>query len=218
MYHNTLAHEGEKLRTYEQKGMEIWKPIPGLEDYYEASSYGRIKSLPRMRQQCNLGGPYERLWPEKIKTLGMDRWGYLSTCITDHEGTKRKRFVHHLVAEAFIGEMPEDCNQINHKDCDKTNNRPENLEWCDGKKNQRHSFKNGTHSLNLHRCPITGRVLPKGTESPYTEPVNGYVGISFNKQRNKWHAYITRNGNNTFLGGFTDKQDAINARKKAELL
>ena len=26
---------------------EIWKPIPGYEGYYEASSFGRIKSLPR---------------------------------------------------------------------------------------------------------------------------------------------------------------------------
>ena len=46
-------------------------------------------------------------------------------------------FVHRLVAEAFIPN-PNSMPMINHIDEDKTNNLPENLEWCDSSYNMMH--------------------------------------------------------------------------------
>lgn len=47
-------------------------------------------------------------------------------------------YVHRLVAEKYIPN-PNNLPQINHKNEDKTDNRVENLEWCDSKYNTRYS-------------------------------------------------------------------------------
>lgn len=45
---------------------------------------------------------------------------------------------------------------------------------------------------------------------------SGVTGVSFDKRKNKWVAYITCNKNQIYLGSFTSKPDAIKARKAAE--
>jgi hypothetical protein len=51
----------------------------------------------------------------------------------------RNQYVHRLVAEAFIPN-PDNLPQVNHKNLDKSDNRVENLEWCDNRHNKSHSF------------------------------------------------------------------------------
>lgn len=47
---------------------------------------------------------------------------------------------------------------------------------------------------------------------------SGITGVSFNSKRNKWCAEIQINKRKIKLGSFSEKQDAINARKEAEEL
>ena len=47
--------------------------------------------------------------------------------------------------------------------------------------------------------------------------VSGTTGVSFNKQRCKWEAKIQVDGKTTHLGRYLDKEDAILARKQAEV-
>lgn len=54
-------------------------------------------------------------------------------------GVIDKRKVHRLVADAFIPKVP-GKDHINHKDGDKTNSHPDNLEWCTPLENVRHSI------------------------------------------------------------------------------
>ena len=65
-------------------------------------------------------------------------------------GGKNKVFyVHALVAHAFHGERP-DGYSVNHKDGDKTNNTPSNLEYVTHAGNMRHAAEAGlmAHGVN----------------------------------------------------------------------
>jgi hypothetical protein len=64
--------------------------------------------------------------------------GYLSVNPTT---TYRKR-VHRIVAELFIPNI-DNKPLVNHKDCNKTNNHFENLEWVTHKENSVHANQNG---------------------------------------------------------------------------
>ena len=66
--------------------------------------------------------------------------GYLRVSIG-----KKLMFVHRLVAEKYIPN-PENKPQVNHKNCDKTDNRVENLEWVTNQENRDHMVKNGLAS------------------------------------------------------------------------
>lgn len=103
---------------------EIWKPIPGYEGYYEASSLGRIRSVCRF-----VNAKYgKRLHKGRILILFPDRDGYLKTSVCKNNIAK-SAFVHRLIAETFL-ENPLGLPVINHKNEIKTDNRVENLEFC----------------------------------------------------------------------------------------
>lgn len=66
-----------------------------------------------------------------------NRKGY--QVITWNNGRRERALVHRIVAQCFVeNPMPLLYTQINHIDCDKTNNRAENLEWCDCWLNMQH--------------------------------------------------------------------------------
>lgn len=52
--------------------------------------------------------------------------------------------LHHVIAELYLGKRP-DGLVINHKDCNKTNNHPDNLEYVTIAENIRHAIRHGTH-------------------------------------------------------------------------
>lgn len=114
---------------------EIWKSIPGFEDY-TVSNLGRVMNKHgRIMKLSNHKQGYKLIGLKKDKKL---------YC----------RQVHRLVALAFIPN-PDNLPQVNHKDECKTNNCVDNLEWCDAKYNinygtgiQRHaaSHKGWKHS------------------------------------------------------------------------
>lgn len=99
---------------------EIWKPIPGFNGY-EASSLGRIK-ISSQRKSLKGGDVMSN---ERVLTPQLTYQGYLSVGIKGYP-----RFVHRLVALAFVPN-PYNYPIVNHKDENKSNPLPENLEWCD---------------------------------------------------------------------------------------
>ena len=97
---------------FESLPNEYWKAIDGYEDY-AVSSLGRVFSLKS----------------HKVLTQGKHTGGYCQVCLCK-DGKPISKFVHRLVAEAFIPRV-DGCDQVNHKNEDKTDNRVSNLEWCD---------------------------------------------------------------------------------------
>lgn len=106
---------------------EIWKPVPGFEDYL-ISNYGNIKTAKNK----------DRALKDKTTRI-MARYVYTQLWRNGKSYSKR---VHRLVAEAFIPN-PKNKSQVNHIDCNKLNNYYGNLEWCTAKENGRHSSING---------------------------------------------------------------------------
>ena len=73
----------------------------------------------------------------------MNADGYM-VITTGKTGSRRTTSVHRMVAEAFIPN-PNNLPEVNHIDCDRTNNCVENLEWCTHFDNIQYSIKMGNH-------------------------------------------------------------------------
>lgn len=67
------------------------------------------------------------------------------------DGKTKCEFVHRLIALAFI-DNKDNLPVVNHKDGDKLNNKPSNLEWCTDQTNSDHAWNTGlcTHKGIAH--------------------------------------------------------------------
>jgi hypothetical protein len=63
---------------------------------------------------------------------------------TGKTGNRKTASVHRMVAEAFIPN-PDNLPEVNHIDCNRTNNCVDNLEWCTHTENIHYSIKMGNH-------------------------------------------------------------------------
>ena len=110
--------------------MEEWRSIPGYEGLYEVSNLGRVKSLEISYTRKN--GIMDHK-PEMILSPKNNGTGYFIVCLYKNK-THKYYLIHRLVALTFIPN-PDNLPCVNHLDEDKTNNRVDNLEWCDHKYN-----------------------------------------------------------------------------------
>lgn len=124
--------------------MEIWKPIPGYEGYYEASSEGQIRSVDRLVHH----GGYSYSRKGRIRKPFNTR-GYNSVAL-NKDKIETTYQVHRLVAMTFIPN-PEDKPCVNHIDGNKTNNSVSNLEWVTYSENSKHAIRTGLVDLETTR-------------------------------------------------------------------
>lgn len=115
----------------------IWKRIEGYPDY-EVSNMGDVASYKYKKR--------------KFIKSHCSKKGYMSTSLT-FESVKTN-YIHRLVAIAFIPN-PNNYPQVNHKNGIKTDNRVENLEWCNSSQNHIHAFKLGLKSISKLNRTIT---------------------------------------------------------------
>lgn len=104
---------------------EIWKPIAEFTEY-EVSNLGRVRTVKTSR----------------IKTQPIHWKGYPVVTLRKPIQICRTFRTHRLVAAAFIPNL-NNYPQVNHKNGIKTDNRVENLEWCNNSMNQQHSVDTG---------------------------------------------------------------------------
>ena len=98
-------------------------------------------------------------------------------------------YAHRLAFLLMDGKIPENVDHENHV---KTDNRWVNLRGC-------------THQENMKNILLRN------------DNTSGTVGVCFNKFKKRWTSRIYVNCHQTSLGVFKNKEDAIQARKEANI-
>lgn len=117
-----------------------WKKVPGYACLY-ASEFGNLAQLN------SIGFLVPATTIEWKTTKGT----YLYAKVVNDEFLPVNKAVHQLVCKAFNGESPLDGLKYepNHKNGDKHDNRPENLEWVTHSANIQHAFDSGVCSAGI---------------------------------------------------------------------
>ena len=103
--------------------MEQWKDTKYKN--YEVSDTGKVRNKKT----------------GQVLKLAKHHKGYFKAQMKE-DGKHVARFIHRLVAEAFIPN-PNNLPQVDHLDNDKSNNHASNLEWVTGKENHRRKVADG---------------------------------------------------------------------------
>lgn len=118
--------------------METWKDVVGFEGIYEVSDTGSVRTKVGKTTYTEMHGT--RNWKQRILKLKTDRLGYKRVSLYKN-GKNTDFLVHRIVASAFI-DNPSNFLIVNHLDGISSNNKVENLEWCDSYRNNNHAFDN----------------------------------------------------------------------------
>ena len=112
-------------------------PVEGYESSYAVGDDGCVYRIGKSE-------------PKKMRP-GLTSNGY--QCVTlCKAGSKKTATVHTLVCNAFYGKPPSGLNQVRHLDGDKSNNKPENLDWSNQSQNNRDRSVHGTHTRTTHHA------------------------------------------------------------------
>ena len=118
---------------------QIWKEVIGFEGLYQVNQLAVVRSIDRqVYHQWN--NSYHQK-PGKILSTRINNCGYVSVRLSKG-GKTFTRFVHRLMAEAFIPN-PLNKKYTNHRDGKKLNNTLENLEWVTHSENMKHAYSMG---------------------------------------------------------------------------
>jgi hypothetical protein len=109
--------------------MEKWKTIPGF-SRYQVSTLGRLRSTN-----------YKNSGKSVVMKPALSPDGYMKTMLLGDDGKYHTSRVHRWVALAYLGDP--NGLEVNHKDGNKQNNSPKNLEYCTRSHNVKHAYANG---------------------------------------------------------------------------
>lgn len=126
---------------------EIWKEIKLYGRTYEVSNLGQVRTVEERLQRSS--GEYYTIRPRVLKQrLNSD--GYCQVTVGFHSKRTVVR-VHRLVAMAFIPN-PQNKEEVNHIDFDRTNNRVDNLEWVSHSDNIKYSAINNKEVISASKA------------------------------------------------------------------
>ena len=153
---------------------EIWKDIEEAPNY-EVSNLGRVRNK-KTRRILNPG------------VYGATGYKQVNMAIPAEGNKQRKRYIHRLVAIAFVPN-PDNKREVDHINGDKTDNRAENLEWVTKSENQRHRYLklkampksqlSGLKKRNMEKGKVRNNVSKEMLESSMTlTEISKITGVS----------------------------------------
>ena len=199
---------------------EIWKDVVGYEGHYKVSDFGRVCSLQRKISVGN--GGWRILQPKILHSYPIKLGNYTRYCVSlwkDNSVSKKK--IHRLVAEAFIPN-PENYSEIDHIDTDTSNNRINNLRWCNRKMNA-----NNPITIENSRHARLGKPIQK-LQKPIVQLLNGSLirifpsiksttEIGFNKNQISLCCNNLRKSHKGFQWMFLSDYEALTNKSKNDL-
>ncbi len=119
---------------------EIWRVFPDY-PFVEVSNLGRVRTKDRTVTRSDGSKLFVK---GGILKQQRDRYGYMFVRFSDN-GKRVTLKVHRMVAITFIPN-PDNLPQVNHIDCNRSNNVVSNLEWCTNQYNTAYREKYGKAS------------------------------------------------------------------------
>ena len=112
-----------------------WKPIKATGGRYLCNRLGQIKGTDRVVDF----GISKRLAKGKVMSPKIKSNGYCEVSLSIAPQKSKSFYVHRLIAETWLGDIPEKMT-VNHKDGDKKNNHTDNLEIVTYSQNSKHAY------------------------------------------------------------------------------
>lgn len=185
-------NHGTKRKCYKEPTFKIKNtPLDKYEGCRDSYTQDRVKKLITYDP---LSG--EVTW--NINISGIKKGSKAGSISTDKSGRKYHNIrldtfafrTHRIIYLYMTGKFPKGL--VDHLNGDTLDNRWENL-------------KDVTHSENARNC------------SKRKDNTSGYTGVNWRNDTNKWQVSINENNKKHNLGCFTNLEDAVAARKKAEV-
>ena len=169
---------------------EIYKDIQGFEGYYQISNLGNVRSLNQSNNKTKL------LTQESIKSKTV-----FYKRVKLHKNGYTKRFlVHRLVAIHFIPN-PKNKPQVNHIDNNTSNNNSNNLEWCTGSENMKHSRDQGRQNKVTQ---LASKAMAKANKAKAKEKYDNYLNKNLNGRiLLSYESKFKPNGKPRYVGTFS---------------
>lgn len=159
---------------------EIWKDIPNFEGY-QVSNFGRVRTHNKITKTSHHG---ERKWKDRIlKFKSTKQNAYKTGYRVDlwKDGKPYTMLVARLVGFTFYEKDINDKSlTIDHLDCNRFNNRLDNLEIVSLKENIQRAFTNGLH--HTKKIKLYDKIKKEDIEFISMQKASLYM--------NRGHSYI----------------------------
>lgn len=190
----------------------VWRPYPEY-PFVEANQFGEIRTIDRTTT-CKNGA--KRHYKGRVLKQQKDQDGYLLVGVSVN-GRHINLYAHRVIATCFLPN-PDNLPQVNHKDCNRTNNNVNNLEWCTNEYNVAYREKYGVSAKEFSKAlrkPLFAVNL-KTLKVTYFESQNEaarQLGVSGGQ------IYNVLNGRYRYAGGywFTEDKSEITEEKIKEI-
>lgn len=117
--------------------------VPGYEDYLYVTDDYKVFRKPRIVIKHIKGKQVIQHIPEReVRIIEPDnRYQFYRTIRFNMDKHQYTLMYHRIIASVFVPN-PNNLPEVNHKDCDKLNNDPSNLEWISANSNRNHAAQN----------------------------------------------------------------------------
>lgn len=182
----------------------IWRTAPGYEGIAEVSDLGEVRTLDSIRVGTRRGRINQQFRAGTVLSPHLNHAGY-EVVAPKIGATRRKVFVHRLVALAFVPGYEEGLS-VNHINGVKTDNRAVNLEWVSLARNTELQWRDGLvnlrgenhpgHKLTTEQVLAIKRLLESGASRTDLAILSGvsYATIKFIGDGKRWASFTNADG------------------------